>query len=165
MRARVSLGRISSFLADGEELDQDDPPERDDTLAFRRAEFSWRNVASHWRLQVDDLEFETGRLTVIGGPVGSGKTALLYAILGEMHCVAGELALPYDGPIAYAAQGSWLQNRSIRENVLFGERFDQKRYDTAIYEAALADDIERLKEGDHTVVGERVRALPLGAHD
>lgn len=163
MRARVSLGRISSLLTDGEELDDSSTASPSNDLMFSDAEFSWRNAASHWRLKLDSLTIPSGKLTIIGGTVGSGKSALLYAILGEMHKVQGEVSMPTNEPIAYAAQSSWLQNRTIRENIVFGERFEKARYETAIREGALEADLNRLNDGDQTMVGERVRPLHSSA--
>lgn len=69
---------------------------------------------------------------MIVGPTGSGKTSLLMALLGELHFIPSGpgswYSLPRGGGVAYAAQESWVQNETIRDNILFGSPFDEERY-------------------------------------
>ena len=71
-------------------------------------------------------------LNLIVGPTGSGKTSLLLALLGEMHFIAPGVdswfSLPREGGVAYAAQEPWVMNETIRDNIVFGEEFDEERY-------------------------------------
>ena len=80
-------------------------------------------------LHVDeDLFFKRGKLNLIVGPTGSGKTSLLMALLGEMHYIpAGPdsfVNLPRDGGVAYAAQESWVQNDTIKASLVTSRRFE-----------------------------------------
>lgn len=95
-----------------------------------------------------NINFPIGRLSVITGPTGSGKTALLTALLGEMELLSGRSYLPKNttqvdsssglrNSIAYAAQTPWLQQTSIRNNILFGEPFDEERYEMVLEACAL----------------------------
>jgi ABC-type multidrug transport system fused ATPase/permease subunit len=86
-----------------------------------------------FRLRIeDDLIFKKGEINLIVGPTGSGKTSVLMALLGEMHYLpdgpGSWFSLPREGGIAYAAQESWVQNETIRENILFGSPYDEERY-------------------------------------
>ncbi|KIR42549.1 ATP-binding cassette transporter [Cryptococcus deuterogattii 99/473] len=95
-----------------------------------------------------NINFPIGRLSVITGPTGSGKTALLTALLGEMELLSGRSYLPKNttqvdsssglrNSIAYAAQTPWLQQTSIKNNILFGEPFDEERYEMVLEACAL----------------------------
>ncbi|XP_038050028.1 multidrug resistance-associated protein 5-like [Patiria miniata] len=94
-----------------------------------------------------------GKLTGICGGVGSGKTSLVSAILNNMHRPEGQCVVT--GSIAYAAQEAWLFNATLRENILFGQPFDEDKYDRVIWACSLKMDLEILPFGDQTEIGER----------
>ncbi|XP_070573726.1 ATP-binding cassette sub-family C member 9-like [Ptychodera flava] len=103
-----------------------------------------------------DLEIPTGKLTMVVGLVGSGKSSLLSAILGEMTTVSGSVLFNKDhNTVSYGAQKAWLQNASLRDNILFGEPYDQKRYKAVVKACALQPDIDILPAGDKTEIGEK----------
>lgn len=94
------------------------------------------------------IDFPIGKLSVVSGPTGSGKTAILTALLGEMDLKEGKTFLPKDptqldkatglrNSVAYAAQTPWLQQKSIRDNILFGEEYDEDRYEATLDACAL----------------------------
>ncbi|EJF61844.1 P-loop containing nucleoside triphosphate hydrolase protein [Dichomitus squalens LYAD-421 SS1] len=114
----------------------------------------------------EELLFKRGQINLVVGPTGSGKTSLLMALLGEMHAIpAGPesfVALPRAGGVAYAAQESWIQSETIRENILFGAPYDEKRYNKVIKQCALERDLTLFDAGDKTEVGEKGIALSGG---
>ncbi|KAG6334903.1 hypothetical protein ID866_4184 [Astraeus odoratus] len=126
------------------------------------------------RFELRDISvsFPEGRLSVITGPTGSGKTALLSALLGEMSIIKGKLILckVCSGtdrihsvhPISYAAQTPWLQWRSIKENILFECPYDEDRYKDVVECCALEPDLDILEDGDETIVGDRGVSLSGG---
>ncbi|KAF9984323.1 hypothetical protein BGZ75_004117 [Mortierella antarctica] len=128
----------------------------------------------HFELKDLNLEFPVGELSVITGPTGSGKTSLLLSLLGEINPVKGQAFLPrrdshdinpvtgLTNGIAYVAQQAWLQNNTIRNNILFGSPFEQRRYDQVVEMCALRRDFEILENGDETEVGERGITLSGG---
>ena len=65
--------------------------------------------------------------------------------------VTGSIAL--DGSIAYVSQQACVFNASLRDNILFGDEYDEKRYDDVIYACCLLEDLEVLPQGDQTEVG------------
>ena len=67
------------------------------------------------------------------------------------------------GGTAYVPQQAWIQNSSLRDNILFGQRFDRKRYSKVIDACALKPDLEMLPGGDQTEIGEKVRRVVLCA--
>ncbi|KNE72909.1 hypothetical protein AMAG_17147 [Allomyces macrogynus ATCC 38327] len=100
-----------------------------------------------------NLAIPKGQLVAIIGKVGSGKSSLLSAIVGEMKRTSGLVVL--DGRLAYCPQVPWIQNASLKENVLFGADYDDEAYRRAIYLSALRKDLERLPAGDATEIGEK----------
>ncbi|CAN0348325.1 unnamed protein product, partial [Scytosiphon promiscuus] len=72
------------------------------------------------------LQIPAGKLTAVVGQVGSGKSSLVSAILGEMTKVDGRISI--DGSVAYVAQTAWIINASLKDNVLMGRPFDEARY-------------------------------------
>ena len=99
------------------------------------------------------LDIQPGELVAVCGGVGSGKSSLLSAILGDIDCITGTVEV--NGRIAYAAQNAWIQNATIRDNILFGEEEDRKRYKRAIRVCQLESDLDVLSDGDQTEIGEK----------
>ena len=88
--------------------------------------------AAYFSLKNLNFQASAGKLTAIVGPVGSGKSSLLAALLGEMPLVRGKVTR--HGRVAYVAQTSWIQNGTVRDNILFGLPYDEKQYNrTYIY--------------------------------
>jgi len=96
------------------------------------------------------------KLTLIVGSVGSGKSSLLSAIIGEMVKISGHISWSETNSfIGYVGESPWLINSSLQENITFGYPFDRKRYDKVIKACALQADIDILPNGDFTEIGER----------
>lgn len=104
-----------------------------------------------------------GQLTCIVGRVGAGKTTLIKSIIGEIPIVKdGKQSVTVNGTIAYCAQSPWILNSSIRENILFGKRYDKEFYNRTIEACQLLIDFEVLPNGDATLVGEKGISLSGG---
>ncbi|KAI8618287.1 P-loop containing nucleoside triphosphate hydrolase protein [Chytriomyces sp. MP71] len=108
-------------------------------------------VRSH--LRDINLNVEKGKLVAIVGAVGSGKSSLLNAIIGEMKRVKGSVS--FYSNLGYAPQTAWIQNASVKDNILFGRAYDRDRYLRAIRDCALEPDLNALPDGDQTSIGER----------
>ncbi len=104
---------------------------------------------------LSDLSFTVrrGQLTAIVGDVGSGKSSLLAALLGQMIKVEGECMV--FGSIGYVPQEAWLLNMSLRENIIFGSPYDEDKYRKVIQVCALERDLSLMANGDQTEIGER----------
>ncbi|KAG0275987.1 hypothetical protein BGZ95_008143 [Linnemannia exigua] len=100
-----------------------------------------------------NLEFKQGELAAIVGRVGQGKSSLLNAIIGDMYKRRGSVRL--HGRMAYVPQQAWILNDTVRGNILFGNTFDQVRYDLVLKACGLLPDMEMLPAGDKTEIGER----------
>ncbi|XP_053661392.1 ATP-binding cassette sub-family C member 4 [Anopheles marshallii] len=106
------------------------------------------------------LTVDPGRLCVLVGPVGSGKSTLLQVILGELELDDGRVEIY--GTVSYAAQEPWLFGGSVRNNILFTEEYDERRYLRVVRVCALEKDFELFPHGDQTIVGERGISLSGG---
>ena len=109
-----------------------------------------------------DVTFEVPEqsLTIITGQVGSGKSTLLAAIAGEVLQSSGHI-ICY-GEIGYVPQTAWIFSGTLRDNVLFGEPFDERKYSEVIEACALREDINRFPNGALTFVGEHGVVLSGG---
>ncbi|XP_069613612.1 ATP-binding cassette sub-family C member 5-like [Ranitomeya imitator] len=99
------------------------------------------------------FSLQKGKLVGICGSVGCGKTSLILSILGQMTLLEGKMSV--SGSIAYAAQQAWIFNASLKENVLFGEEYDEEKYKSTLDACCLYPDIQCLPDGDLTEIGER----------
>lgn len=99
------------------------------------------------------LHFEPGQLAAVIGRVGAGKSSLVAAILGEMQKKSGQVSVK--GSVAYVAQTAWIFNDTLRNNILFGKKYDERLYRRAIRVSALGPDIDVLPAGDQTAIGEK----------
>lgn len=100
-----------------------------------------------------DFKVPKGKLIAVVGKVGSGKSSFIHALLGEMHKVGGSYYI--NGSLSYAAQQAWIQNATLRDNILFGKPFDEKTYREVIDACALVTDLNILAAGDRTEIGEK----------
>ncbi|RVE50914.1 hypothetical protein evm_004481 [Chilo suppressalis] len=133
---------------------------------------SMQNYTAHWTNTDDeslekvtalnniDLKIKPEILTVVIGTVGAGKSTLLQAMLGELSPTSGKLEV--HGKLAYAAQDPWLFEASVRQNILFGQKMDYRRYNKVIECCQLKTDLDILPHGDKTIVGERGVSLSGG---
>lgn len=86
------------------------------------------------------------------GKVGCGKSSLLSSLLNESHKISGEIAV--NGSISYASQLAWIQNETIKENILFGKSYNDFNYMNVVHACALVDDLNQLPAGDETEISE-----------
>ena len=111
----------------------------------------------HWGedpiLKDINIRFLNKSLTAVVGSVGSGKSSMLSALLGEMVKTSGRVNTI--GSIAYVSQQAWIQNATLQDNILFGRQMDKKKYDQIISACALIPDFEMLPAGDQTEIGEK----------
>uniref|UniRef100_H3HE07 Uncharacterized protein n=1 Tax=Phytophthora ramorum TaxID=164328 RepID=H3HE07_PHYRM len=100
-----------------------------------------------------NLEIDAGSLVMIVGTVGSGKSSLLNALLGEMILVDGTVDVC--GGLSYVSQEAWIRNATVKDNILFEEDFNADKYAAVLEATQLALDLHALPDGDQTEIGER----------
>jgi len=100
------------------------------------------------------LDLRRGELCCIIGSVGSGKSALILALAGELQCSKGEINRNYFS-LAYAAQDSWIMDGSVRENITFGLEYKEDWYNEVVTACGLLQDFTQFQNGDQTIVGDR----------
>lgn len=166
VEATVAVGRLTDYLT-SEELQPDALTVKpaveemgEETVSIRDGTFSWNRHED--RNVLTDITFSAskGELSCIVGRVGSGKSSFLQSILGDLYKVKGDVTV--HGNVAYVAQQTWIMNATVKENIVFGYRYDSNFYDKTVRACALVDDFNVLPDGDETVVGERGISLSGG---
>lgn len=172
--AWISIKRIEKYL---------DSPEVESTaqdgteVAFENASLAWpcdEDVAEEDRfvLRGVNVTFPRGELSVISGKTGTGKSLMLAAVLGEADVLEGTLYVPrapslserhddkankdnwvIPDAVAYVAQIPWIENASIKDNILFGLPYDEERYTKTVDVCALRKDVAMLTDGENTEIG------------
>ncbi|KAG5935620.1 hypothetical protein E4U59_005514 [Claviceps monticola] len=188
--AKVSIDRVEEFLGEAEtekyeQLGQDNVDEHGvKRIGFDKATLIWggkdtiaEDGSRAFRLMDMNVDFQIGKLNIIAGSTGSGKSSMLMGLLGEMTLVDGRVYCPggrsreevrpdpetgLADTIAYVAQSAWLVNANIRDNILFSAPYNAQRYRDVIVACALERDLEILDHGDETLVGEKGITLSGG---
>uniref|UniRef100_A0A5F9C1S4 Multidrug resistance-associated protein 1 n=1 Tax=Oryctolagus cuniculus TaxID=9986 RepID=A0A5F9C1S4_RABIT len=158
VQASVSLKRLRIFLSH-EELEPDSIERRSvkdgggtNSITVKNATFTWARGEPP-TLNGITFSIPEGALVAVVGQVGCGKSSLLSALLAEMDKVEGHVALK--GSVAYVPQQAWIQNDSLRENILFGRQLQERYYQAVLEACALLPDLEILPSGDRTEIGEK----------
>ncbi|CCE63528.1 hypothetical protein TPHA_0F00410 [Tetrapisispora phaffii CBS 4417] len=191
IQANISMKRLRDFLL-AEELDDSfieykSPSETDDApvIEINNATFLWQSkkiinensstdeesnieTSKAALKNIDNFTVKKGSLTCIVGKVGSGKSTILHAILGQLPCISAldQTRAPKvtirATSIAYCPQEAWIMNSSVKENIVFGHKHDENYYNLVIQACQLASDLSILPDGDETIVGEKGISLVGG---
>jgi ATP-binding cassette subfamily C (CFTR/MRP) protein 1 len=140
-------------------ISEDSPLMREHAISFDGESFGWdQNEAVI--LKNLKVNIQPGAVTAIVGPVGSGKSAFLNSLLGEMISMSptseelprGRLGLH---TAAYCSQQPWLENKTIQQNIVGPTLFDREWYERVVSSCGLNADMEALPNGDDTRVGSK----------
>ncbi|KAJ2890340.1 hypothetical protein IWW38_004188, partial [Coemansia aciculifera] len=174
VNANVALGRIYKLLM-SDELDLESVtrlesvrPSRHSLAAQSNTEgngkdkgvavqvtdgsFCWSSKDSVILSSIDFSATSDEHLAIVGR-VGSGKSSLLSALLGDMRKESGDVVVR--GQVAYVPQQPWIMNATLRDNILFGLKYDEAFYNRVIDACALRPDLDILTTGDMTEIGEK----------
>ncbi|ETS76383.1 hypothetical protein PFICI_11770 [Pestalotiopsis fici W106-1] len=166
IEATVAVGRLTAYFEaeevqpDAVEIEAAAEERGEETVIIRDGHFSWDRHGSKNVLREIHFVAHKGELTCVVGRVGSGKSSLLQAVLGDLWKEKGDVRVR--GNVAYVAQQPWIMNATVKENVIFGHRYDSNFYEKTVKACALLDDFTQLPDGDETVVGERGISLSGG---
>ncbi|KAI1286880.1 ATP-binding cassette sub-family C member 3 [Halotydeus destructor] len=150
----VAKKRINAFFScdelDPEEIGRIENGEK--AIEITNGEFSWGgNDAS--TLSGINVKIQKNKLVAVVGRVGSGKSSLVSALLGEMEKIGGKVNI--SGRVAYVPQQAWIQNATVKNNIVFTGATDTLRYDDVLNGCALREDLKILDAGDQTEIGEK----------
>ncbi|CAK4683607.1 hypothetical protein LEN26_016182 [Aphanomyces euteiches] len=163
MQAIVSLRRVMEFLNMDEKTDMvwtnsSAPIEKLQTYEEENIAVAVEDASIGWDPEKPlfanaNLTVKHGEFVVIHGSVGEGKSSLCAAFLGEMAKFSGNIFV--GGRIAYFSQQTWIQNLTIRENILFGKPYDREKYNRVIEACALTKDLSLFAAGDRAEIGQK----------
>ncbi|KAK3996469.1 hypothetical protein QBC44DRAFT_148824 [Cladorrhinum sp. PSN332] len=197
IEAWTSCVRLEKYFS---QMDKEQVSEPGQSITFDNATVAWPRIedteigdvgtgsdaesseerGAHSMLRNVSLGFPAGKLTVISGKTGSGKSLLLAAILGEVKLLDGHITMPTPPVIdesatfipqsewivpqlvAFVSQTPWIESGTVKENVLFGLPFVKERYRKVLAACALEKDVELLVDGDETEVGPKGVTLSGG---
>ncbi|KAK5652526.1 hypothetical protein OQA88_10432 [Cercophora sp. LCS_1] len=166
IEASVAAGRLTSYLV-ADEIQSDAvvvrPPVEElgeETVHIRDGTFSWNRHENKSVLHDINFRANKGELSCVVGRVGMGKSSFLQSILGDLWKVKGDVEV--HGTVAFVAQNPWIMNATVKENIIFGYRYDSNFYEKTVKACALLDDFAQLPDGDETMVGERGISLSGG---
>ncbi|XP_031720536.1 multidrug resistance-associated protein 1 isoform X1 [Anarrhichthys ocellatus] len=156
MQAMVSLRRLGKYLC-SEELKGDNvskaPSSSDgEDVVIENGTFSWSAEGPPCLKRIS-IHVPRGSLVAVVGHVGSGKSSLLSAMLGETEKRSGHVTVK--GSVAYVPQQAWIQNATVQDNILFGCEKLKTWYHRVLEACALLPDLEILPAGDATEIGEK----------
>ncbi|KAK4540267.1 hypothetical protein LTR36_009672 [Oleoguttula mirabilis] len=109
--------------------------------------------AKPFQIRGIDLDIGRNELVAVIGSVGSGKSSLLGALAGDMRRTTGNVT--FGASRAFCPQYAWIQNATVKQNIIFGKDFDERWYNEVVDACALRPDLEMLPSGDLTEIGER----------
>ncbi|XP_043679996.1 ATP-binding cassette sub-family C member 4-like isoform X2 [Vespula pensylvanica] len=150
-------------------------PEKQPSIEMINMSANWVSSKLPPTLCNISMKVDPGQLCILLGQVGAGKTALLNTLLKELPLGAGTIKILQNLStkmesqsnlekyftdnknitISYASQEPWLFDGTIKENILFGQLYDNKKYIDVTRVCALNKDLQQLPQGDMTIVGER----------
>ncbi|CAK9253360.1 unnamed protein product, partial [Sphagnum jensenii] len=150
----VSLRRIDKYL-NADEIDENAISHNENvnySIVVENATFSWtKNLTP--TLKNISFEIKKKKLVAIVGRVGDGKSSILSALLGDMEKLKGSVNI--NGKVAYVPQHAWIQNSTLRQNIIFTNQFNENYYKKVIESCALEPDLKILAAGDMSEIGEK----------
>ncbi|KAL1890953.1 hypothetical protein Sste5346_007950 [Sporothrix stenoceras] len=153
--------RDSTVLGTDNASEKSAGKEKQPWIKVRDGTFGWKEDTPPVLNDVD-IDIMPGDLTLVIGPVASGKSTLLKALISECRKFKGSVEFTIPEEVAYCDQDAWLLNRSIKENVLAFEPYNEEFYEKVIHACQLVEDIEQFPKRDDTIIGSKGVSLSGG---
>lgn len=130
-------------------------------LIISNGEFGWTNDAG--LLRDINVSIPEAQLTMVVGPVASGKTTLCKILLGELSLRRGTVRLQsQSADIAFCDQTPYLTNTTIRNSIIDYSPIEEAWYESVVHASDLDADLKTLEKGDQTMMGSNGDALSSG---
>lgn len=136
------------------------PGNHADFISVEDGSFGW-DLEKEALLSSIQMGVPQGRLTMIVGPVGCGKTTLLKALLGEVPALSGTIKL-FAGDVSYCDQSPFHMNGTLRDSITAFSEYDERWFHTVLEACALDEDLRQMPLGDQTRIGSKGIALSGG---
>jgi ATP-binding cassette, subfamily C (CFTR/MRP), member 1 len=131
-------------------------------LRVECASFGWTKSAEETVLRDIDVSIPASTLTLVVGPIASGKSTFLKSLLGETYLHSGTVYVSDFEEIAYCDQDSWILNETIRQNIVAFSEYSEGFYNSVVKACQLEEDLSQLPQGDLTNVGSQGISLSGG---
>lgn len=109
---------------------------------------------------ISPIQIPKGKLVFVCGAVGAGKSTLMAGLLNEISQTAGTIRV--QTPTAYCSQVAWIQHGTVKDNIIFGDEYDEGLFEQVVHACAIGPDLEELRDGVDTLIGERGISLSGG---
>ncbi|CAD8206264.1 unnamed protein product [Paramecium pentaurelia] len=161
LMAKTSIKRYMDFIQ-SKDVDQQILPAQPYQILVREGNFRWRNSKNQFQLKNINLQIPKGEFIVINGKNGSGKSSLLYCLLGELERTIENSFVYLDGSVSVASQEPFLIQGTIKQNIIDESVMELDRYLQIIKTTQLLEDIQRMECGHNSEVGEDGQSLSGG---
>lgn len=162
-----AVGSLAAFERIQQYLLQ--PPRRDERLVLKKTDDAPLESSSAIRMENVtirttpsmppvltniNIDINKGSIVMCSGPVGSGKTTLAKALMGEVPTAGGTIAV-FSKCIGYCAQSPWLPSGTLKEAICGFSPGEPTWYDQVVRLCCLDEDFSTLPQGDETQIGSR----------
>ena len=127
----------------------------DENIGVDKMNADWRLGVTAEECYLKNISFKVkpAELLAIVGQVGSGKSSLLMALLGEMPNIKGDIKL--NGTVFYVSQEPWIFSATIKQNIIFGKPYEKEKFNEIVKICALTEDLKLLPNAENTLIGDK----------
>jgi ABC-type bacteriocin/lantibiotic exporter with double-glycine peptidase domain len=152
INAYVSLKRIGNYLKINTEKKSNITKKKDDKYSINIIDAKIGTNKENILMNIDNINIEKGDSVVIIAETGSGKSCLIKSLIDRL-IILSKKEFNINGTISYASQTPFIINATVKDNILFYNKYDEDRYKQVIKYCQLEKDIDSLPAGDLTEIG------------
>lgn len=112
----------------------------------------YENSGIKYQIKNINLQIKKGALVGVIGEIGSGKTSLLKSLIGDLY-PSKQTRIRVNGSISFVQQKPWILSKSIKDNIIFGQGYDSKKYWECLKNSGLQEDLRLFAKSDQTMLG------------